>query len=160
MPNLMNTTTRKVTLQKAKEGIAKHYSNVSSLTLGGVSVSPADLMGLIQKDLDAMAAAAKAHADLKVLIQAAHDAHVAVLPLLRWLKLYVLLQSGKGQASASTLEDFGFTVPKTAKPASPEVKASAVKKAAATRKARHTLGSKQKQAITGETPATPATPKA
>src|SRR5882762_6311516 len=105
----MNTTTRLNKFQKAREGIGKHFQNVSSLTLGGTTVSPTDLMNLIQVDLDKTTELAKARAALKVLVQAERDAHAQVLPLLRLLKAYVIGVFGATDAASSTLEDFGYS---------------------------------------------------
>ncbi len=49
-----------------------------------------------------------------------------------------------------TLADFGLPLPKTRTPLTPEQKQAAVAKAKATRAARHTMGAKQRVAITGE----------
>ena len=55
------------------------------------------------------------------------------------------------------LHDFGFS--KRASVPTVDVKAEALAKTKATRKARHTMGSKQKQEITGQ-PESPAKPTA
>jgi hypothetical protein len=165
MPSNMNTTTRKDRLQKAKEGVGKHFANVSTLTIAGVTLTPADLMALIQGELDAMTAYAQAKAGLKVLAQAELNAHAKALPVLRGLKAFVIGMFGNTNAASSTLEDFGYS-PRKAATTTLETKVAAQGKAKATRKARNTLGKKAKKAIKGGTapaanpaPATPATPK-
>jgi len=153
-----NSTQRLKTLSKAKEGIGKHFQNVSSLTLGGRTFTPAALQALIQAELDAMAASGKLRADLKVQIGAEHDAHDAVEPLLRYLKAYVRAMFGDVAAASSALEDFGYK-PKKSSKKTLDTKVEATAKAKATRAARQPVGSTKKQAITGEQPSAPATSK-
>ena len=157
--SFQNSTTRLKALQKAKDGVGKHFSNVGSLTLGGVTVAPADLMVLIQAELDSMAATGKLKADVKTQLVAEQSAHDKVEPLLRALKAYVLALYGATDAASSTLQDFGYTPRKSSKKTL-ATKVEASVKTKATRAARHTAGTKQKQAIKGTVPATPPLPKA
>jgi hypothetical protein len=154
-----NMTTRLKQLQKIQEGLGKHLANVGPLTLDGVTVTIADLAALIQADLDAMDASAKARAASRVSVQAERDAHAKALRFLRALKAYVIATFGKTPAASSTLEDFGYK-PHKGFARTPEQKAEAKAKAAATRKARHTMGPKQKKLVTGDTPSEPIPPKA
>ena len=152
-----NSTQRLKTLSKAKEGIGKHFQNVSSLTLGGTPITPAALQAMIQAELDAMAASGKLRADLSVQIGVEHDAHDAVEPLLRSLKAYVFAMFGDTAAASVALEAFGYKPRKSSKKTL-EQKVEAQAKTKATRAARQPVGSKKKQATTGQ-PAEPATSK-
>lgn len=158
MDNNINMTTRLKQLQKIQQGLAKHYAGVTSLTLGGVSVTLTDLQGLIQADLDAMDTSAKAKAIHRGLVQAERSAHAKALPLLRSLKALVFASHGGTEATSELLEDFGYRPRKRAARTVEQVAEAAVK-AKATREARHTMGPKQKKAIKGAIPASPLPPK-
>jgi hypothetical protein len=154
MQTYINKTTRLSRLQKIQAGIGKHLSNVSSITLGGVSYAPADLEKLIQADLDTMKASAKAHADWLAQVSVERNSHTKVGPVLRLLKAYVISLFGETQDASGKLEDFGYS------PRKPSLKTLAVKveardQAKATREARHTMGKQQKKAVKGQKPATP-----
>ncbi len=155
-----NKTSRQSRLQKILLGLGKHFSNVPSVTLGGVSYPMADLKRLIQGDLDTIDATAQAKADYRAKVQVERDTDAQVNPTLRLLKAYVIAYFGDSQDAAAALDDFGYSPRKTPKK-SVETKAQAIQKTEATREARHTLGRKQKARIKG-TAATsaPATPPA
>jgi hypothetical protein len=166
MPKNMNTTTRKVRLQKAKDGVQKHFANVSSLTIGGQTMTPTALTQSIQDELDRMVAIAKAKAALKVLLDAEQNARPDSDFLLGSLRSYVAGMFGDNASASSMLEDFGFAPRKRTK-RTVATKSEALGKAMATREARHTKGPKAKLAIKGGSapaanaaPVTPATPKA
>ena len=159
MMDTINMTTRLKQLQKIQQGLAKHYAGVTSLTLGGVSVTLTDLQALIQADLDAMEASAQAQATARVLVQAERAAHAKALPLVRSLKALVTATHGATQAASELLEDFGYRPRKRAARTVEQV-AEAKRKAAATRKARHTMGPKQKKLVKGEIPGESLPPKA
>ena|ERR1700677_1401288 len=61
-------------------------------------------------------------------------------------------------AELKALNDFGMQIPKVTGPQTVEAKALAKAKRAATRAARHTMGSVQKKAITGNVVAVTVTP--
>ena len=145
--------------QKALSGIDKRLSNVASLTLGGIPFTPADLKKVLSDDLVARSNTTAAKAALRVAVVQQKGTGAKARALLKRLKAWLIVQSGNDVAAV--LQDFGFQEPKTPKP-TVKVKASAADKALATRKARHTLGKKQKADITGATPngAVPANPPA
>jgi len=63
-----------------------------------------------------------------------------------------------GRKANAVLNDFGMEIPKVTGPQTLEAKALAKAKRAATRAARHTMGSVQKKAITGNVVAVTMTP--
>jgi len=100
-------------------------------------------------------------------INAAQAAHVAWLEAVAqqnqqlasthdYVESLVTVIRGMFAGSASALADFGQAPKKTA-PLTAEEQLAANQKRAATRLARHTMGTKQKAAIKGTVPATPAT---
>jgi hypothetical protein len=162
--NKRSNISRQAQLQKIMSGITKWFSSVSSITLAGASYTPADLQRQIQKELDQMAAADTARSAYLAAVSLVRVTRGNLNPVLRMLKSYVVSQFGDSQ-SASALGDFGYPPRKVREP-KVKVKALAQDKSEATRKARGTLGPKQKLEIKGTVPATstpmpgPVNPKA
>ncbi len=149
-------TTRQSRLQKVLHGIDLHYPNVTTFMLGGQNVTKDDLKGLIQGDLDAIDASAKAKAQYREEVQVERNARAKVDPLLTLFKRRVIADFGDTSDSATTLEDFGYS-PRKASKAKLATKVEAQDKAKATRQARHTQGAKQKVKIKGTVSASPPT---
>jgi hypothetical protein len=138
-------------------GIEKHLQNVSSLPLVGSTYSPADLVKLIQSRLESASGANTTKATWHSAVVADKSLNTKLTPVIRALRQYVINVFG---GTSPVLADFGFTPPKRTT-RTPEEKAAAALKAKATRKARHTMGSKQKKDIKGTVTATePVTPPA
>jgi hypothetical protein len=125
--------------------------------VGGNTVQTTSLVTVLQARIAAIKLAITTKAAFAAAVAAAHAeiAHTAALV------------SGARQAlkiafsgQIETLGDFGLKPPKARTPLTTEQKAAAKAKAEATRKARGTMGAKQKKAITGATApaATPAAP--
>lgn len=138
-------------------GVEKDLQNVASLLLAGETFTPKSLQAFFQSRIDAANAVVTARAHWLDTVKAfkAIDAKGAVV--VRGLHQYVVNAYG---AASPQLADFGFTPSKRATQ-TPEQKAAAVAKRAATRKARNTMGKKAKLAIKGAVvpttaPATPA----
>jgi hypothetical protein len=142
--------------QQAMAAVDKYFSNVSSLTIAGNALTPAALKAALQAEIDAVKAADDGHAVYSGLVAKAQAARVKARQLRKELRAYIL--GTYGEVAVTMLKDFGIAVP-SPKSTSVKTKAQAQVKAEATRKARHTLGKKQKQDIKG-TPEMPATPKA
>jgi hypothetical protein len=153
MNHNLTQTSRQTQLQKILAGVAKHFSNVTSLTMGGASYAVADIVKLVQQDLDAMAANANAKAAVRVAVQVERDTHAKANPVLRLLKAYVIAVFGGTQAATDTLADFGYAPRKPGKQKL-QTKVVAKELATATREARHTIGPKKKAKIKGTLPAT------
>src|ERR1700722_789629 len=161
-----NKPTRKDQLRLIVSGVQKHYPS-GQLKLASQTFNlPSDLVKAIQADIDATDAADKARADWLAAVQVQTDSHQKVGPVLRALKRTVLGQFGDTQDASSTLADFGYAPPKVTEKSS-ATKAAAAEQGRATRAARHTMGSKQKQQVKGTVatttaspPATPASPPA
>jgi len=143
---------------KAIAGVDKYFSNVGTLTIEGAALTPTQLKAVFQAEIDTVKAADLAHAAFTGQVADAHKARAKAGDLRRALRSYILATFGP--TAKQMLEEFGMKVP-APKSTPVKTKAQAVENAAATRKARHTMGSKQKQAIKGtQAPETPATPKA
>jgi hypothetical protein len=155
---VVNRTTFQNRCRNAIAGVKKDLSSVATITLEGVDYTPTTLMALLQSGIDGADATVTARAAWLLTVQTEQALNAKILGVLAALKAYVTQKYGSG--AVDTQADFGFsprkTVVKTA-----AVKAEAATKAEATRTARHTMGSKQKKAVTGTSPApepvTPAT---
>jgi hypothetical protein len=136
-------------------GIQKNLLSVPTLSLAGQAITPADLEKLVQSCIDSADAVAPAKAKWTAAVQASRALNKQVAPTLRGLRAYLVNTYGP---TSTVLADFGFSPTKTVVKTT-EVKAAAAEKAVATRKARNTLGKKQKKNIKGTTvsPAAPST---
>jgi hypothetical protein len=143
-------SSRQNRLRLVLAGIDKHFQNVTSVALGGSTFTLVDLKKLIQTDIDTSDASVQAEASWRTDVQSERDSHAKVNPLLRLFKLCVISQFGDTQSATETLADFGWS-PRKSTSKTIATKAGAVAKTAATRTARHTMGSKQKAQVTGET---------
>jgi hypothetical protein len=156
MSSTINRTTTQARDGQVIVGIDKNLQNVSSLPLAGSTYTMTALKQLIQSRIDAANTVVNAKANW-------HDAstkykalNTHVTQLVRALRQYVIDAFG---ASSPVLADFGFTPPKK-QGLTPEQKVARALKAAATRKARGTIGKKQKAKIKGvvSTPVTSPAP--
>jgi hypothetical protein len=145
-----NNTTFQAQEQTALAAVDKYYSGVSSLTIGGTSYTPAAVKKVLSDDLAAQAALAPQRATLHVAVTSAQAVRATARALLKALRVHIVDQYGT--QSAPVLADFGYAPASSTKPTILE-KVQAVDKRIATRKARHTMGKKQKKAITGTVPA-------
>jgi hypothetical protein len=147
--------------QQLIAGTAKHLTGTTQVRLVGSSFTSADITAKLQSivtlesDVDAAKAATKA----KLATQTAN------MPSLRIFEsAYVAYLKAAYRGSPDVLADFGIQPPKVRAPATVEAKATAAAKRAATRAARHTMGSQQKKAVKGDvtgivvTPVTAAPP--
>lgn len=126
-------------------GVQKHLQNVSSLPLGGTTYTPVDLVKLVQSRIDSANTTSTTKANWHSTVVADKTLNAQLTPVIRALRQYVINVYG---ASSPVLADFGFAPPKKAT-RTPEQKAASAAKAAATRKARHTMGPKQKKNVKG-----------
>jgi len=127
-----------------------------SLKLGNVTYTAAAITKVLRAYVDAFDANIAEQAKAKSAHQAAVDADLAASPLVKLLDSFVRAMFGN---DAEVLTDFGLA-PRKAGTKTPAVLTQAAKKAAATRAARHTMGSVQKKSVTSnrdlvERPASP-----
>jgi hypothetical protein len=136
-------------------GIKKDLQNVSSLPLASSTYTMAALEQLIQSRIDAVNNVANAKANWHDAVAAYEALNTHVTEVVRGLRQYVINAFGQ---NSPVLADFGFTPPKKAT-LTPEQAVARAQKAAATRKARGTMGKKEKAKIKGTVTATaPAIP--
>jgi hypothetical protein len=135
-------------------GVGKRLANKTQVEFMGSSFTPVEITTSLQKfvDLRADVDAAKATATAKV---AAESAELPALnAFMSALIAYIKVAYG---ASPQALADFGIQ-PKKRAPLTVEAKTVQVAKAVATRKARHTMGPRQKKGIHGAVTGDAVTP--
>jgi len=147
MSKLDSNTSRVARAKQLILGTQKHYPNGSQqLSVGGATFTVTALTALMQSFVDGRAAvdAAKATATASVAADRAQaPSKMAVM------SAFETVVRGTFGNSADVLADFGLTPRKRPTPLTAEQKAVAVAKRAATRAARHTMGTVQKKDIKG-----------
>lgn len=140
--------------QQVIAGIKQDLQSLSSFPLGGTTFTPTSLVAFIQSRIDAANAVAVAKANWLNAVKTYDAINAQATVVVRELKAMVIATYGSG---SQKLADFGFNaVVRT--PLTPAQKVERAAKAAATRKARGTMGAKQKKAITGATAAAASPP--
>ena len=131
---------------------------MTTITLEGVDYTPTTLVALLQSGINVGDVTVTERAAWLLAVKNEQAQDTKTLGVLAALKAYVTLKYGSG--AVATQADFGFAPRKVAVRTTAEKSASA-QKAAATRAARHTMGSDQKKAVTGTSSASePVTPAA
>jgi hypothetical protein len=148
----INRTTLRDRCHQANTGIDLHLATLTSIPVLGSDKTPADIKTALQASIDAAGTTQNARGAWLNAVQTERALRSSNLELLSALKSFVILKFGKNDEPV--LADFGFTTPRPA-PKTVETKAAAVAKAQATRKARHTMGSRQKKKVKGTVLATP-----
>jgi hypothetical protein len=161
----MPTPTRSSTvleLQKLLDGVQKNLST-ASLVLDGVAYDGAQLEALVEQALASAIAIREAHTGLTDAILADETLQVVIGPKVRGLRDVVRVMYA---SQITTLAEFGLEPRKTRAPMTVEAKLLRAERVRATRKARNTMGAKQKRAIKGNvtgvtiTPVTTGAPEA
>jgi hypothetical protein len=135
-------------------GANKHLANVTQLTLAGQSLTPAQAVEKLQSLVDLRAAvdAAKASTQAKLAAEATNT------PALRtFMSAFATYVKAAFQNSPDALADFGIKQ-KARVPQTVEQKTAAAAKRAATRAARHVMGTKQRLEIQGDVTGVTVTP--
>jgi hypothetical protein len=148
--SIANGTSQRVTALK------KYVTPKTEIAINGEHYKLADLIAVFQSSLDAQAEVTTKRAELKAALNVRDDAETAAHALDRGLKAWVANQYGDSSQEA---HEFGYPPPRTAEK-SVKTKMRAVEQALATRKARHTMGKKEKSKIKGTmvAPTEPAAP--
>jgi hypothetical protein len=141
-------------------GTEKHLTGATPVTLLGSSLTPAQITAQFQTlvNLRTDVGAAQATAKAKLAAETAQTP-----PLRALMGAFVAYVKATYGNSPDVLADFGITL-KSRAPLTTEAMAAAVVKRAATRVARHTMGTQQKKGIKGAvtgvivTPVTAASP--
>jgi len=140
--------TRQVRIGKVSAGIQKYFMNLPAIDLAGTNRTPADLIAILQRALDAIKQSSNAKAAWRAVVQTERNVLRETSPVLRYIKSFVISKFGDTQDSSKALEDFGYT-PRKVPVKKVAVKAGAIEQGLATRVARATRGKKQKAKIKG-----------
>jgi hypothetical protein len=153
--NIANRTAQQAADQKLMDGITKHEQAITSLTIGGTSFKPADILTILQARIAAANTTLSTRATWQSAVLADKGELTKTKTVVSGIRQAILLMFA---GAVDTLADFGLKPRKVRAVLSPAEKAAASAKAKATREARHTMGSKQKASIKGTAPqAAPAT---
>jgi hypothetical protein len=150
----VNRTGRLAADQNMINGVQKVLGKTASLTVGSQTVTPADIVKVFQDRRNAANAATAAEAARTAAVKADRDTRKQTAPFVSSLRRIV---QGMYSQSPDTLAEFGLKAVKAPK-TKVATKATAQVKSTATRKARNTLGSKQKKSIKGTVPAVTSAP--
>jgi hypothetical protein len=142
----MNKSNAERSNNKVINGIEKHVTGPQPVTIGGNPYTPDQLKAVFQADIDATNAADAARAQWSDALLKARAARLLAAQTRASLKAYIV--GLHGPDAVAVVDDFGFTT-RSAGQKSVKVKAEAIEKSAATRKARHTMGSQQRKAVKG-----------
>jgi hypothetical protein len=138
------------------DGVQKFLSQLASLPVGSQTMTPADIVKVFQDRIKVGKAAQAAEAARTAAVKVDRDERAKTAALVQAFRRIVL---GMFAQTPDTLAVFGLTAPKVAKK-KVDVKAAAVVKSKATRKARNTVGKKAKLAIKGAPAAVKSGPTA
>ena len=137
--------------QKLIDGIKKHLSGVSLMVLGQ-TLTDVQSVAVLQARIDAANNSIAVRAALQSAVKAERTEVANTKTVVAALRKAILIMFGD---NADTLSDFGLVPPKKRTMPTVAKKTAAVKRAKATRAARHTMGKKQKAQIHGEVATTP-----
>jgi hypothetical protein len=143
--------------QKFIAGITKRLSNVQSLAIAGKQFTPAEIIQLLQLQIDLNGKIDPAKAAYTDAMAAYKNQSKLVTPVLAGFRAQIRNLFGN---VAEVLADFGMAPNKPRTKPTLDARQEAVAKNKATRTARGTKGSKAKKAIKGTVPAKAPTPKA
>jgi dihydropteroate synthase len=132
-------------------GINKNYAPGTKVPIAGVQYTASQLTSALQALITLLMDVDTAEAAYKAKLAAETAQAPSIIALVQATKGYVRATVGNQQ---DVLVDYGMVPRKIPAPLTAAEKAAVALKRAATRKARNTMGSKQKKAVTGAT--TPA----
>jgi hypothetical protein len=121
-----------------------------TLTLDGKPYTKDAVLAPLRACVTAIAATSAAHSAWSQAVQQEHDAIAAARAMIALLKPYLQVRLGKSNPALQS--QFGIAPAKKGEK-TVAVKSTAIAKAKATRAARHTMGPKQRKAVTGATAA-------
>jgi hypothetical protein len=145
MPNAPNNATVVETCTRRIRAMGSYVDRKSVVAINGRKHGHAEVVAVYQRPVDARAKVASLRAQLAEALNEVKDADAARMEADRALKAWVRGEFGVESGEAN---DFGFPAPKKAV-LTVEQKARAVERGKATRKARGTMGYRQKEAIRG-----------
>jgi hypothetical protein len=128
-----NQTSAIVADEKAMAGVDK-YLGSTTVQLQGKPYTAAAIKAVLQAEIDVTKALDQSKAEVRQEVANARPVRASARAMRKALGKYIL--SAFGTAAVQVFDDFGIPVPKAAGPKTAEVKADAIRKAVATKKAR------------------------
>jgi len=144
----------KATMEQRIRGLVagtQKHPPTGPLTVGGATYTATVLVQLLQSLADALAAVDSAKASWQDALKNATEVKAKVVPVVQVYRSWVAVTYGN---APTTLADYGVTPRKVPAPLTAEQKVARAAKAAATRKARNTMGKVQKKDVKGTVPTT------
>lgn len=141
------TKVTKATLEQRIRGLiagTQKHPPTGPLTVDGATYTATALVQLLQSLADALGAVDAAKASWQEALKNATDVKAKVGPVVQAYRSWVVVTYGN---APSTLDDYDVKPRKTPTPLTADQQVAKVAKAEATRKARNTMGKKQKQAV-------------
>jgi hypothetical protein len=145
MPNAPNNATVVETCTRRIRALGTYVDRKSVVAINGRKHAHAEVTAVYQRSIDARAKVASLRAQLAEALDEVGDADATRMEADRALKAWVRGEFGVESTEAN---DFGFPAPKKAV-LTVEQKVLAVERGRATRKARGTMGRRQKEGIRG-----------
>ena len=140
---------------KLAAGMQKHFPTASTLTVGGATVTTAQIQTQLQTLVSLRADVNVARANLQAKL---HTEDTTAPPIAAFIVQLVAFVRGTFGATPDVLADFGLTPRKAKTPLTTKQQVTANAKNAATREARGTKGKREKLAITGNVVGVAVTP--
>jgi hypothetical protein len=152
-----NTRTKATLQQRVRSLIAGTQKEhpTGQLTFGGNTYESSALVQLLQNLDSAIAASDGAKAKWNDSLKVMQDEDAKMQPVIRAYQSYLVSLLGN---APSTLAEYGLAPRKVPAPLTVEQQVAAAAKRKATRKARNTMGSVQKKAVTGDVASVVITP--
>ncbi len=133
-----------------RDGLAKNHKMSEKLVIDGKELTISALIAMLDsrirdaKQVDAL------RSQLRERVVSSHATLAATAETLSTLRTQIVARVGK---AAAALDDYGIAPRKTRAALTVEERALAIAKAKHTRAARHTMGKRQRLALTGDGPA-------
>jgi hypothetical protein len=151
---IRNKNTAVAQAQQLITATKKHLAKVPQVTIAGSAFTPDQITGQLQKIVDLRTEVDSAKATTKAKVAAEQ----AGLPSLRtFVHTFTTYVKATFANAPDVLADFGLQT-KVPTPLTAEAKVAAAAKRAATRAARHTMGSQQKKTVKGNVTGVVVTP--
>ena len=138
-------TVRILAYRGASEGIAARIH--APLTLRGVRYAPPEMERILEEAAESIERAEALFEQYRVAVAASREAEERAQAILQPLR--ALLVATHGDQAFAELGAFGMAPPRRRGPKTVAAKEAAIAHAALTREARHTMGIRQRESVTG-----------
>ena len=137
------------------DGLVQNATAFPVALIDGAARTTADMIAVLQARVDSAHTVESARAEWLAAVQADRAEHDRTRTYVAGVRQLLIAAYGR---QIDTLADFGLT-PHVQHVRTPEEKVAVAAKGAATRRARHTMGHRAKEKITGTVPTAPGAPQ-